>query len=174
MDMKETGNFIASLRKERGLTQQELADFLHVTDKAVSRWETGRGLPDAESMLALSTFFNVTINELLLGKRNTVPEKAKEEEARLAVNCLKTSARQKRLGVWIAVISAVLILFTGLTVLALSRLYRSVMGSSDCVIAEDYSALTLFGKTYKACRAGANALHGLAAGFKFLNIYTRR
>ena len=155
MDIKQTGQFIAKLRKERDLTQQELAEALNVTDKAVSRWETGRGLPDAESMLALSAFFGVTINELLLGKRNTGPETAKKEEAQLAVNCLKASAGQKRMRTWIAVISAALLLSVITTCAACSWLYRNVMGSADCVIAEDYSSFTLFGKKYLSFDTGA-------------------
>ena len=78
MDIKQTGKLISELRCERKMTQKDLAEQLSVTDKAISRWETGRGLPDADSMIALSAFFDVTINELLLGKRNSVPEKAKE------------------------------------------------------------------------------------------------
>ena len=46
MDNIRFGSFVAQLRKERGLTQKELAQRLHVTDKAVSKWETGRGFPD--------------------------------------------------------------------------------------------------------------------------------
>ena len=61
MDIKQTGKFVSELRCERKMTQKDLAEQLNVTDKAISRWETGRGLPDADSMLALSVFFNVTI-----------------------------------------------------------------------------------------------------------------
>ena len=56
MDIQKTGLFLAELRKQKGYTQKELAEKLMVTDKAVSRWETGRGLPDTSLLKALSDF----------------------------------------------------------------------------------------------------------------------
>ena len=156
MDLKQTGKFIAELRKERNMLQSDLASELHVTDKAVSRWETGRGLPDADSMLALSSFFDVTINELLMGKRNETPEKAKKEEATVAVECLKTSRKKKNMRVWIAALSAALLLALILSCLAFTALYKNVTGSAQCVIAEDYSYITLFGSKYLPFDIGEN------------------
>ena len=69
MDMQKTGEFIRELRKEKNMTQVELAEKLSCTDKAVSRWETGKGLPDADMLLSLSSVFEISINELLLGER---------------------------------------------------------------------------------------------------------
>ena len=69
MTTQKCGEFIASLRKEKKLTQKELADKLNVTDKAISRWETGKGYPDVESLQNLSAFFGVSINELLAGEK---------------------------------------------------------------------------------------------------------
>ena len=74
MDIQRCGAFMARLRKEQNLTQKQLAAKIGVTDKAISRWETGKGLPDAASMLALSDQFGVTINELLRGERATARE----------------------------------------------------------------------------------------------------
>lgn len=54
MDNIRFGSFVAQLRKERGLTQKELAQRLHVTDKAVSKWETGRGFPDLKLLEPLA------------------------------------------------------------------------------------------------------------------------
>lgn len=70
MDAKQTGRFIAELRKERGSTQEGLAQELNVTDKAVSRRETGVGFPDVDYMMALSAFLGVSVNELLSGERS--------------------------------------------------------------------------------------------------------
>lgn len=69
MDATKCGAFIAKLRSERGMTQKELSEALNVSDKAISRWETGKGYPDVSSLMALSEFFSVSVNELLSGKR---------------------------------------------------------------------------------------------------------
>lgn len=69
MTPKECGDFIANLRKEKNLTQKQLAQKLNVSDKAVSRWETGKGYPDVSSLVSLSVYFGVSVNELLAGKR---------------------------------------------------------------------------------------------------------
>lgn len=69
MDAKITGCFIAQLRKELGLTQKELAEKLEVTDKAISRWETGKGLPDTSLLKPLAEILGVSVGELLSGKR---------------------------------------------------------------------------------------------------------
>lgn len=69
MNTKKIGNFIFELRKEKGITQKQLADNLGVTDKAVSRWETGKNYPDIELLEQIAQFFDVTVSELLEGKR---------------------------------------------------------------------------------------------------------
>lgn len=75
MDRKKTGNLIADLRKKQGMTQQELADKLGVTSKAISRWETGRGYPDVEILPVLAETFSVSVDELLSGEwQKTEPE----------------------------------------------------------------------------------------------------
>lgn len=73
MNTQKTGEFIKALRKERNMTQLELSQKLNCTDKAVSRWETGKGLPDADTLLALSNLFGISINEILLGERFNLP-----------------------------------------------------------------------------------------------------
>lgn len=69
MDKNITGRFIAELRKQKGFTQKELAEKLIVTDKAISRWETGKGLPDTSLLKPLGDVLGVSITELLSGKR---------------------------------------------------------------------------------------------------------
>lgn len=69
MNSLESGKFIAQLRKDRQLTQNDLADLLQVTNKAVSRWETGEGFPDIVILPKLAELLHVTIDELLAGKR---------------------------------------------------------------------------------------------------------
>lgn len=69
MDNTQFGAFIAQLRKEQGLTQKELADRLSVTDKAVSKWETGKGFPDVKLLEPLAQALGVSLVELMQGKR---------------------------------------------------------------------------------------------------------
>lgn len=73
MNANKTGSLIANLRQEKGLTQRELADALQVSDKAVSRWETGRGMPDIENLEALASALDVGVAELLHGERMAEP-----------------------------------------------------------------------------------------------------
>ncbi len=68
MDQEKTGKFIASCRKAKGMTQAVLAEKLGITDRAVSKWETGRCLPDASIMLELCGLLDINVNELLLGE----------------------------------------------------------------------------------------------------------
>jgi len=81
MNQIDTGKFIANCRKEKGLTQAQLAEKLNITDRAVSKWETGKCMPDSSIMLELCNILDVTVNELLSGERiemNNYEEKANE------------------------------------------------------------------------------------------------
>lgn len=67
MNQDKIGKFIAKCRKEKNLTQAQLAEKLNITDRAVSKWETGRSMPDSSIMLELCEILGVTVNELLSG-----------------------------------------------------------------------------------------------------------
>lgn len=97
MDLMKTGKFIADLRKEKGLTQEQLGDKIGVTNKTVSRWETGVYLPPADVMLALGELFNVSVNEILSGKRLTDAEykEAAEENLTQAIKAGSFSLKDK-------------------------------------------------------------------------------
>jgi len=91
MDLIKIGNFIAELRKKQKLTQEQLGEKLGVTNKTVSRWETGTYLPPAEALLAMSELFGVSINELLSGKRLSEAEYKEAAEENLK-QTVKTSS----------------------------------------------------------------------------------
>ncbi|MFR3130443.1 MAG: helix-turn-helix domain-containing protein [Blautia sp.] len=78
MEAKEFGRFIAGMRKEKKMTQAELAEKIHVTDKAVSRWERGVSLPDIQTIEPLAQALGISVLELMRSERQ---EKAKEEAA---------------------------------------------------------------------------------------------
>ena len=80
MDQIKTGKFISTRRKEVGLTQSQLAEKLNITDRAVSKWETGRTLPDSSIMLDLCNILKITVNDLLTGEIVTMENYDKEKE----------------------------------------------------------------------------------------------
>ena len=70
MDAWKTGSFIARKRKERKLSQKELAEYLHITDKAISKWERGLSFPDITVLIPLSEVLNVSLYDILTGGSN--------------------------------------------------------------------------------------------------------
>ena len=81
MDQVKIGKFIAQCRKNQKLTQAQLAEKLNLTDRAISKWETGNGMPDSSIMLDLCQELGITVNELLSGeviKMENYPEKAEQ------------------------------------------------------------------------------------------------
>lgn len=97
MDLTQIGKFIAEIRKEQGLTQEQLGDKVGVTNKTVSRWETGTYLPSADALLIMSEMFHVSINEILSGKRLTEDEykKAAEENLSQTIKASSFSLKDK-------------------------------------------------------------------------------
>ena len=75
---------LQELRKQKGLTQEELAEYLYVSRTAISKWESGRGYPNIDSLKAISKFFSVTIDELLSGEEiiNIAQEDNRQKEKR--------------------------------------------------------------------------------------------
>lgn len=80
MDPIKCGNYLKALRKEKGLTQEQLAEMLGVTNRSVSRWETGANLPDIDIIIILSEYYNVDIRDLL-GGENRKTENCAEERS---------------------------------------------------------------------------------------------
>lgn len=85
MDQIKIGKFIAALRKEKGLTQEQLGEKLGVTNKTVSRWENGNYMPDVEMLSLLSKEFGVSINELISGERLLAEDFKKAADNNLAL-----------------------------------------------------------------------------------------
>ncbi len=83
MEQNAIGKFIAACRNEKGLTQMQLAEKLNITNRAVSKWETGKCMPDASLMLNLCDILGITVNELLSGERITMEDYQKKAEENL-------------------------------------------------------------------------------------------
>lgn len=111
MDQIKIGKFIADCRKEQGLTQLDLAEKLHITDRAVSKWETGRSMPDSSIMLELCEILKITVNDLLSGERLETPRPEIAEAHLLQVIKEKQEADKKVLKVeWLVIVLAIILL----------------------------------------------------------------
>ena len=93
MDNLEFGAFIAQLRKEQNLTQKELAQQLHVTDKAVSKWETGKGFPDLKLMEPLAQALGVTLVELIQCQRQQADTLTMKEAESVVAHAMDQSQK---------------------------------------------------------------------------------
>lgn len=81
MDQKRIGVFISQCRKEKNLTQMQLAELLGITNQAVSKWENGRGMPDVSLLQPLCDVLGISLNELFSGEHISAEEyKGKAEE----------------------------------------------------------------------------------------------
>ena len=116
MDQIKIGRFIAERRRLQGLTQAQLAEKLNITDRAVSKWETGRSLPDATLMLALCEILGISVNELLSGEKVTM-ENNQEKNEQLLLEMAKEIERKNKTiwsAMWAIMTVSILALFAGI------------------------------------------------------------
>ena len=97
MDQIKIGSFIAERRKLKSLTQAQLAEKLNITDRAVSKWENGRSLPDSAIMLELCEILDITVNDLLCGEVVVMEKYNKEMEKNLLEMAKEKEIADKRL-----------------------------------------------------------------------------
>ena len=87
MDQVKIGNFLKKLRKEKGITQEQLAEILNVSGRTVSRWETGNNMPDISILVYIADYYDISIPEIISGERKSEimnEEERKEEERKIA------------------------------------------------------------------------------------------
>ena len=119
MDAKKLGQFIAEIRKENGMTQAELAAKLHVTDKAVSKWERGLGLPDINNIEPLADALGISVAEVmqaeLIAQEHVTPENASEMLTN-AFDLVKQQRRMERkhhILIFVGVLLVIVLIFLG-------------------------------------------------------------
>lgn len=132
MDQEKIGKFIASCRKSTGLTQAALAEKLGITDRAVSKWENGKSMPDASIMLELCGILEITVNELLSGERldmKNYKERAEENLLQLQKQEELNNKKLLSLEVVIGYISAIsfMVLIFAASFAVTSSVWRAVM-----------------------------------------------
>ena len=124
MDQVKIGKFIAECRKKTNLTQMQLAEKLNITDRAISKWETGKSLPDSSIMLDLCDVLSISVNDLLCGEVVTMDNYNKELENNLLEMIKQKEQADKRLlsvEVFIG-ITATIVLFALIFVAALIQM----------------------------------------------------
>ena len=112
MDQIKIGKFIQNKRKEKNITQQELAEILNITDRAISKWENGKCMPDVGIMQELCEILNITINDLFSGEVVNMKDTEKKlEENLLEMTRLKEEKDRQLLSleIFIGVISSVIL-----------------------------------------------------------------
>lgn len=121
MDLQKTGLFIATLRKVKKLTQKDLAEKIGVTDKAISRWETGKGFPDVTILSSLSEVLNVSITEIVNGEKSSSEDIIKNMDNAI-IDVLSYSQRMSKK------IIGTLILLIGICITILPMIFASSGG----------------------------------------------
>ena len=134
MDQGKIGAFIAQMRKEKKYTQRQLADLLGISDKTISKWECGNGLPEVSLMLPLCEALGITVNELLSGER--LGEKAYREKAEEnIVRLMREKYGLASLAAILSVLSTVFILFLSCFLsLRITSAQATWVGSADMKI----------------------------------------
>jgi len=120
MNQIKIGEFIASQRKINNLTQAALAEKLGITDRAVSKWERGKGMPDVSIMLDLCDIFGITVNELLCGEKMSM-ENSNQKNEQLLLDMAKELEKKTKIiwtSMWAIMIVSMTALFAGIFIAA--------------------------------------------------------
>lgn len=115
MDQVKIGRFISERRKKVNLTQAQLAEKLNITDKAISKWERGKAMPDSSIMLELCGILNISVNELLSGEEICMDNNDKKNE-QLLLEMAKELEKKNRIiwvSMWVIMIASVIALLVG-------------------------------------------------------------
>ena len=122
MDAQKTGVFIASVRKEKGLTQSNLAELLFVSDKTISKWERGAGSPDIKNLEPLASALGVSIVELMQGEREKTSEISIAQAEDLLTDALQLQSKMNQASKMVS--SGIAILFAAISCFLLFLLIR--------------------------------------------------
>ncbi len=146
MDNIKFGKFIQELRKEKNMTQKELAQKLNLTDKAISKWERGIGFPDIAMLKPLSEIFNISIIELLNGEKENVQEIDLDSRI-LAILKQKEKEKDRKVGKVIGISSTIIVVLTiTLYILVFSKGELKTWNPIRAAIG--YVEVIVFGKEY--------------------------
>ena len=118
MDQIKIGKFIAECRKNKNLTQMQLAERFGITDRAVSKWENGRSLPDSSIMIDLCDVLGISVNELLSGEKINMENDNQKNEQLLLEMAKEIEKKNKTIwtSMWVIMIISMAIFFSGILI----------------------------------------------------------
>ncbi len=129
MDVMKIGAFIKSQRTEKNLTQKELAEKIGCTDKAISRWETGKGMPDSSFLVPLADTLGITVNELLTGEK--IPEETFTQKSdNNLVDAVQKTEKAIKQGKTVKLLLIVAVIFC---VFAISLLIKTIIDKQNTI-----------------------------------------
>ena len=115
MDYKKIGNFISSERKNKKMTQAKLAEKIFISEKTLSKWENGNGIPDTSTIIRLCDIFGVSINEFLTGERSTGENQNKNDK--ILLDMAKELEQKNKIiwkSMWVIMCVSIIALLAGL------------------------------------------------------------
>lgn len=124
MDLQKIGMFLKELRKEKGLTQEQLAETLNVSRRTISRWETGNNVPDLDLMVEMADFYQVDLRELMNGERKNeqMDKEMKETVLQVADYSNEEKARMLRRMHWLFIAGLIgFVMFLLITLMGLDK-----------------------------------------------------
>lgn len=135
MNQEKIGIYISNCRKEKNLTQAQLAEILGVSDKSISRWENGRTMPDISLYEPLCKALDIQISELLYARKMTDSEKTRQGEI-TALNVFRTKAQLEKFGIFteILVIIGIIITITLTKLLAITTIQMIITIICGCFV----------------------------------------
>ena len=122
MDQQKIGRFIAQMRKEKSLTQRGLADTLCISDKTVSKWENGKGMPEVSLMMPLCEALDITANELLSGERLSQDDYIRKAEENIMALVKEREESKKK--IILSAIVAVITIIGGTALVTVSGVFE--------------------------------------------------
>lgn len=150
MDQIKTGNFLKTLRKEKGLTQEQLAEKFNTTNRTVSRWETGINMPDLGVLVEMADFYNVDIKEIIDGERKSEKMDSEMKETLTSVAEFVDNEKEKSaMGIQkIGIVGSICLLIAFLLMLKFSSGLGGVIATILTFVAFVIMLLTTFKANY--------------------------
>ena len=164
MNQQKTGSFLKELRREKGLTQEQLAETFHTTNRSVSRWENGKNMPDISLLVELADFYNVDVREIIDGERKSEIMEKEIKEVALKVADYADEQRSRIL-IWVRLSSLIGLLLMAVILVLQTLSYEPGVGSFICYV----FSLLVFGIMIMLALHSNGMLEKIAAHKKFVS-----